>query len=125
MVESQEMTHSNSGLRQLALTSAFVVLTLAPQTTLFAQSDPCKGVSDSGTAYSNPALFAQRKVEWLACIDSVPSNVDVIEQAADFVAILDPVLAQNLYEKARAIEPNNPHWTQKLAQLHGRNTLRS
>ena len=119
------MMHFFPGLRQLAVTAAFVVLTLAPKTTVFAQSNPCKGVSDSGTAYSNPALFAQRRAEWLACIDASPGDIYVLEQAADFVAVLDPALAQDLYERARAIEPGDPRWTQKLAQLHSRNTLRS
>ena len=119
------MMHFFPGLRQLAMTSAIVVLTLASKTTIFAQSNPCKGVSDSGTAYSNPALFAQRRAEWLACIDSSPGDIYVLEQAADFVAVLDPALAQDLYERARAIEPGDPRWTLKLAQLHSRNTLRS
>jgi len=119
------MMHFFSALRHMAVTAAFVVLTLAPKTTIFAQSNPCKGVSDSGTAYSNPALFAQRRAEWLACIDSSPRDVYVLEQAADFVAVLDPALAQDLYERSRAIEPDNPRWTLKLAQLHSRNTVRS
>jgi hypothetical protein len=120
------MIHFLAALRKIALTAAFAApLTMAPQTTMFAQSNPCDVVSDSGLAYSNPALFAQRKAEWLACIDSKPGDVNVLEQAADFVALLDPALAQGLYEKARTIEPDNPRWTLKLAQLHSRNTLRS
>jgi tetratricopeptide (TPR) repeat protein len=82
-------------------------------------------VSDSGVAYSNPALFAQRRAEWLACIESSPGDVNVLEQAADFVALLDPALAQDLYQKAEAIEPDNPRWILKLAQLHSRNAQRS
>jgi hypothetical protein len=50
--------------------------------------------------------------------------VYVIEQAADLAAILDPALAQELYERARAIEPDDPRWTLKLAHLHGRDRLR-
>jgi hypothetical protein len=103
----------------MVLTAAFTMLAI------FAQSNPCNGVSDSSSAYSNPSVFAQRKAEWLACIESRPRDVYVLEQAADFVAILDPVLAQDLYERARAIEPDDPRWTLKLAQLHSRNTLRS
>jgi hypothetical protein len=119
------MIHFFSALRQMALIAAMAVFAVAPGTTIFAQTNPCKGVSDSGTVYSNPALFAQRKAEWLACIDSSPPDVLLLEQAADFVSILDPALARDLYERARTIEPDNPRWTQKLAQLHSRNTLRS
>jgi hypothetical protein len=90
-----------------------------------AQVDPCARVSDSGRAYSDPAVFAQRKAEWLACLDSRPRDLDVLEQAADFIAVLDPTLALHLYENARAIEPNNPRWTSKLAHLHTLNSQRS
>src|SRR5262245_15084710 len=114
------------GIRNLGLTAAAAfLLTMAPTTTIFAQSNPCEGVSDSVRAYSKPALYEQRKTEWLACIASRPSDVNVLEQAADFVAILDPALAQDLYERARAIEPDNPLWTSKLAHLYARIAQRS
>jgi hypothetical protein len=125
IIESQQMMHHFAGLRHVALTVGLTLLMLAPSTTIFAQSEPCKGVSDSGTAYSSPTLFAQRRAEWLACIDSAPHDVYVLEQVADFVAVLDPPLARDLYGRARAIEPDNPRWSLKLAQLHSRNTSRS
>src|SRR5262245_44569126 len=120
------MTGFLDSLRPIALTAACAVALIAvPKTAGFAQSNPCAEVSDNYRGYSNPAIFAQRRAEWLACIDSRPRDVLVIEQAADFISLLDPALAGDLYEKARAIEPDNPRWTQKLAQLHSRNTLRS
>ena len=51
------------------------LLTMSQNTAIFAQSNPGAGVSDSGSAYSNPALFEQRKTEWLACIASRPRDV--------------------------------------------------
>ena len=113
------------GIRNLRVTAAAVLLTMPQNAKIFAQSNPCAGVSDSGIAYSNPALFEQRKTEWLACIASRPRDVLVLEQAADFVAILDPALAQDLYEQARAIEPDNSKWASKLAHLYSRNAERS
>ena len=113
------------GIRNLRVTAAAVLLTMPQNAKIFAQLNPCAGVSDSGLAYSNPALFEQRKTEWLACIASRPRDVLVLEQAADFVAILDPALAQDLYEKARAIEPDNSKWASKLAHLYSRNAERS
>src|SRR5262249_7525123 len=109
----------------LTIAASAILLTIPPSTPVLAQSNPCEGVSDSGSAYSDPALFARRKAEWLACIDSHPRDVYVLEQGADFVAILDAALAQELYEKARLIEPDNPRWTSKLAHLHSRNSQRS
>ena len=123
MIESAEMIRF--GIRNLRVTAAAVLLTMPHTTAIFAQSNPCAGVSDSGLAYSNPALFEQRKTEWLACIVSRPRDVLVLEQAADFVAILDPALAQDLYEQARAIEPDNSKWASKLAHLYSRNAERS
>src|SRR6516162_3513841 len=114
-------------LRNLPLTivAAAMVFVMPSRPMIYAQSDACEGVSDNGRAYANPALFAQRRAEWLACIESRPRDVLVIEQAADFVSILDPELAQDLYEKARASEPEDPRWPLKLAQLHSRTALRS
>jgi tetratricopeptide (TPR) repeat protein len=74
-------------------------------------------VSDAET-YANPVLYAARKAEWLARVEMMPSNVDVLEAAADFFLIRERSLAQELYERARALEPNDPRWLQKLAQLH-------
>ena len=71
------MMHPFSGLRHIAVTAGLAVLTLVPSTTIFAQSEPCKGVSDRGTAYSNLTLFAQRRAEWLACIDSFGPNMSL------------------------------------------------
>jgi hypothetical protein len=73
------------GIRNLSLTAAAVLLMMPQNTAIFAQSNPCTGVSDSGIAYSNPALFEQSKIEWLACIASRPRDVLVLEQAADLV----------------------------------------
>lgn len=74
-------------------------------------------VPDAET-YGNPALYAERRAEWLARVDKAPNNVDVLEGAADFFIIRERPLAQDLYERARGLEPNNPQWVEKLAQLH-------
>jgi tetratricopeptide (TPR) repeat protein len=71
-----------------------------------------------GETYGNPALYAERRAEWLARVDKMPTNVDVLEGAADFVIIRERPLAQTLFERARALEPNNPRWVDKIAQLH-------
>jgi len=120
------MTPFLAGFRHLTRAAALAVpLALVAETAVLGQSNPCAQVSDNYTGYSNAAIFAQRRAEWLACIDSRPRDVDVLEQAADFVAVLDPALARDLYERARAIQPADPRWTLKLAHLYSRNTLRS
>jgi hypothetical protein len=83
------MIHFLPGFRNIALTAAFAaLLTLGQETTALGQSNPCAVVSDSGVAYANPALFAQRKAEWLACIDSKPGDVNMLEQAAAYAGQL-------------------------------------
>src|SRR5262245_60284895 len=52
----------------LAMAASAILLTILPNTTVLAQTNPCEGVSDNYIAYSDPALFARRKAEWLACI---------------------------------------------------------
>jgi tetratricopeptide (TPR) repeat protein len=69
-------------------------------------------------ALSNPVLYAQRKGQWLARVQASPKDVDVLEQAADFLTVLDRPLAINLLERARDLEPNNARWLQRLGHLH-------
>ena len=95
--------------RSLLIVPAFLIIAAAAS----AQSR----VPDAET-YGNPALYAERRAEWLARVDKMPANVDVLEGAADFFLIRERSLAQGLYERARALEPNNPRWVDKLAQLH-------
>jgi hypothetical protein len=97
---------------------AFVIVLLATSGTALAQSNPFDGLDTRGRAYSDPALYAKSKAQWLARVEAMPENVDVLEGAADFFIILDRPLAAELFERARGLEPNNPTWVQKLAQLH-------
>jgi hypothetical protein len=98
---------------------AVVTLLLAtPVRTALAQSNPFDGLNSRGRSYADPALYAQHKAQWLARVEAMPENVDVLEGAADFFNILDRPLALELLQRASALEPNNPKWVQKLAQVH-------
>ena len=85
-----------------------------------AQTNPFDGLRNSG----DPRLYEEHKAQWLARVEALPQNVDVLEQAADFFIIRDRDLAQDLLERARALEPNSPRWPEKLAQLHKLNATR-
>jgi tetratricopeptide (TPR) repeat protein len=106
---------------------ALVVLAvlLAAPVALPAQSNPFDGLNSRGQSYSDPAVYAQNKAQWLARVQALPENVDVLEGAADFFMILDRPLAQELLERARDLEPDNPKWVQKLAHLHRLNASSS
>ena len=97
---------------------AVVITVLVTAGAALAQSNPFDGLDTRGRAYVDPALYAKAKAQWLARVEAMPENVDVLEGAADFLIIRERSLAAGLFERARRLEPNNPKWVQKLAQLH-------
>jgi tetratricopeptide (TPR) repeat protein len=97
---------------------AFLAVLLAASMAALAQTNPFDGLNSRGQAYADPALYAQHKSTWLARVQALPENVDVLEGAADFFMIRDRPLAEELLERARDLEPKNPKWIQKLAFLH-------
>ena len=99
---------------------SFVLLSVLPTASVAvqAQTNPFDGLNSRGQAYSDPAVYAQHKERWLARVQALPENVDVLEGAADFFMILDRPLARELLARARDLEPNDPKWVQKLARLH-------
>ena len=103
-------------MRALTLVVVTIVLTTAGEA--FSQSSPFDGLNTRGRALTDPAVYATAKAQWLARVEAMPQNVDVLEGAADFFIILDRPLAKDLLERAVALEPNNPKWVQRLAQLH-------
>jgi hypothetical protein len=98
-----------------------VTILLAAAVGLAAQSNPFDGMDARGRAYSDPALYAQLKTQWLARVDARPDDVDVLEGAADFFVIRERALAQQLIERARSLQPTNPKWPSKLAHIHSMN----
>lgn len=89
-------------------------------TGLQAQSNPFDGLRNS----RDPRFYEENKAQWLARVQALPQSVDVLEQAADFFIIRDRALAQDLLERARALEPDSPRWPRQLAQLHKLNAQR-
>src|SRR5688500_7146729 len=95
-----------------------VIALLATAVSVLAQSSPFDGLDSRGRALSDPALYAQQKAQWLARVELRPDDVDVLEGAAGFFMIRDRPLAEELLERARVLEPNNPKWASSLAHLH-------
>jgi hypothetical protein len=69
-------------------------------------------------ALLDPALYAETKARWLARVEAAPDDVAVLDGAADFFMIRDRALSEQLLERARAVQPDNYQWPQKLAQVH-------
>ena len=101
--------------RRLRLSIVAVVVVTAA--TMSAQSRPI-GPVGSAAVYSNPALYAQGKAQWLARLEASPQDVDLLAGAAQYFIIFDRPLAQGLLERGRALDPLNPRWSDQLAQLH-------
>ena len=95
-----------------------VVALLMAAGNVLAQSNPFDGLDTRGRALTDPTVYAEARARWLDRVQALPDNVDVLEGAADFFMIRERALSENFLERARALEPNNPRWPSKLAQLH-------
>ena len=105
-------------MRRLQFSILAALLTTAGS--VFAQSNPFDGLI-GGALSPDPVLYAKQKAQWLARVEALPQDLDVLEGAAGFFLILDRPLARDLLERARALEPDNPRWVLKLAHLHRMN----
>ena len=76
-------------------------------------SEPFAIVSEPGVNYE--AL----KVAWLMQVNDTGASAKTLANAAYFFAALEPSKAVELLGRARALEPCNPLWTDKLAELYG------
>jgi tetratricopeptide (TPR) repeat protein len=97
---------------------------LAAAGTAPAQTNPFDGLNAGGRALRDPAVYEQQKAQWLARLQLMPDNVDVLEGAADFFIIRERTLAQQFIERASTLEPNEPRWHSRLAQIHKLNADR-
>ena len=105
-------------MRRLQFSILAALLTTAGS--MFAQSNPFDGLI-GGALSPDPVLYAKQKAQWLARVEALPQDVDVLEGAAQFFIIRDRPLAQDLLGRARALEPDNPRWVLQLAHLHRMN----
>jgi len=63
-------------------------------------------------------LYNDARNMWLKQVAAHKQNAAVHANAANFLQLFDPKLAEVLLKKARALEPNNPEWSQQLADLY-------
>jgi hypothetical protein len=55
---------------------------------------------------------------WLSTVQRHPNRLHVLENAASFFTSADRPLSKELLASARALEPDNPEWSRRLAQLY-------
>lgn len=100
---------------------AMTALPMAPRAEVIEQDDICDASAGARAYIHDLNLYENRKAQWLACVEARPVDLNVIEMAGDFVALIDPYLARALYERARGLAPHDPRWTSKLVH-HRLNT---
>jgi tetratricopeptide (TPR) repeat protein len=77
------------------------------------------GLPDSGL---NPVLDGQVYYEaknlWFKQVDIHNKNTAILGNAASFFLIYDRDVAEDLLKKAKALEPKNPEWSERLGHLY-------
>ncbi len=66
----------------------------------------------------NPTFYRTAAAAWEAQIVRHPRNLAILGNAANFHIISNRNRSRELLEKAYALDPRNPDWPDRLAQLH-------
>lgn len=64
------------------------------------------------------------KPEWVAIVNKQPDDVRVLSNAASFFFRRDKELAEQMYSKCAALEPDNDHWQERLLKMREFHTPR-
>jgi tetratricopeptide (TPR) repeat protein len=65
-----------------------------------------------------PAVFTRDKALWQAQFTKHPSSAVILGNAAGYYTISDKALGEEYLLRAQALEPNNPEWPNRLAELY-------
>ncbi len=83
----------------------------------------CPESEIAGTPYAmlDPVLdgkvYSQAKKLWLKQVESHKENTAIIGNAASFFYVYDKGTAEDLLKKGKTLEPQNPEWSKRLANL--------
>ncbi|WP_437592902.1 tetratricopeptide repeat protein [Sorangium sp. So ce1000] len=73
----------------------------------------------------HPDAYNEGKRLWLSVVSNSPNNLAVLRNAGSFLASGDPDIAEELYKRGAAIEPDESVWWQRLGGLHFRSSIGS
>jgi hypothetical protein len=76
------------------------------------------GRPDADMHGPNKQAYDRAKQLWLDQVKSHPENTTILGNAANFFLLNDKELCESLLTQARDLEPTNPHWAERLGQLH-------
>jgi len=62
--------------------------------------------------------YAEARALWLGHLASNPQNLKILTNAAQFLLLNDRAEAEGLFKRGTEIEPANPRWNEKLAELY-------
>lgn len=86
------------------------------------ENRPEAAIADSPYALLDPYIDVQvyptAKAAWLRQTEKFQEDARVLGNAATFFLIHDREQARSFLEKAQSIEPDNPHWAERLGQLY-------
>jgi tetratricopeptide (TPR) repeat protein len=64
------------------------------------------------------STFDEGKKAWLSQVARQPKNAAILGKAAAYLLFEDPAMAESLYKRAEAAEPQNPFWPDRLGHLY-------
>ena len=67
---------------------------------------------------TNGKAYKKAKKLWLKQVDTDEANIAILSNAAQFFLLHDTDIAESLLKKGKDLEPNNPHWPERLSRLY-------
>jgi len=64
------------------------------------------------------STVAMLRQEWVTALQSDPNNLDIIHNAVTGLQSIDAQLCEQLLLRAKELEPDNPIWSGRLAQIY-------
>jgi hypothetical protein len=65
-----------------------------------------------------PKQFGQFREAWLRQIDANPDDDQIIGNTANIISYRDRELAKKLFRRAQVLNPQEPRWSRRLAQMY-------
>lgn len=72
-----------------------------------------------------PDAYNEGKRLWLSAVSNNPNVLAILRNAGSFLESGDPDIAEELYKRGAAIEPDTSDWRQLVGGLHLRSSIRS
>jgi tetratricopeptide (TPR) repeat protein len=83
---------------------------------------PASGTAGSPEASilnrDDPQAYVEARSLWLDQVASHPRDTNILGNAAQFFVLNDFEQSEKLLKQARALEPDNPEWPERLGQLY-------